>query len=146
MSALSALVPAAWPVAAASTVGGLMRAGVAAVDPGDRLAAAAARMQSRRVAALAVMTGGRLAGIVCERDVLRAVADGLSTDALQVTDCMGSPPATIGVGEEATAAARLMVERGVQHLPVVGGGQVIGVISARDLLVAWGVPPRLLDL
>lgn len=133
-----------WLGAPAATVGDLMRAGVPSVDMGDRLATAAALMRDRRVAALAVLDGQRLAGIVSERDLLRAVAQGLSTDALHVEDCVKPVPCTIGAADQASVAARRMIEQGVRHLPVVRAGRVVGVVSACDLLIGWGVPLELI--
>jgi CBS domain-containing protein len=129
--------------APAVTVGGLMKAGVPSVSRADRLALAAARMRARRVDALAVMDTGRLAGIVSAGDVLRAVADGVSTDAIQVADYMTPARGPVAVADHLSVAARRMIKCGVRHLPVVNEGRVVGVISARDLLVGWEVPLEL---
>jgi CBS domain-containing protein len=121
-----------------------MRAGVPSVDRADRLVAAAALMHRRGVTALAVVDGERLAGIISDSDVLRAVADGLSTDALLIADYLAAAPCTIDVADEAAVAVRRMIDHGVRHLPVVSAGRVVGVISACDLVAAWGVPAELL--
>ena len=139
----SLAIPPARPRVPAATVGGLMRAGVPSVDLTDRLATAAARMRTRRAAALAVMDGERLAGIVSEHDVLRAVADGLSTDVLQVADYMRPQSGAIEAADRASVAAQRMIEQGVRHLPVVREGRIVGVISASDLLGEWNVPGEL---
>ena len=122
----------------------LMRAGLPSVDPSDRLAAAAARMRREGVGALAVVHDGRLVGILSERDLLRAVADGLSTDATPVADYMRAAPGVVRATDRAADAARAMVHLGARHLPVVSDEEVVGVISVRDLLVAWDVPLELL--
>jgi len=93
---------------------------------------------------MAVVEDGRVAGIISERDLLRAVADGLSTDVLAVADCMRPAPCVVGVATGASDVAATMIRLCVQHLPVLREGQVVGVISARDLLAAWGVPRELL--
>ena len=126
------------------SAGQLVHAGVPSVDRSDRLARAAALMHSKRVAALAVVDGERLAGMVTERDVLRAVADGLSSDTLCVAEYMTPVEDTIGAADQATVAARRMIEHGVRHLPVFSGERVVGVISASDVLVGWGVPQELI--
>jgi CBS domain-containing protein len=122
-----------------------MKQGVPAVEPEERLTAAAARMRRDGVSALTVMEEGRLVGIITERDLLRAVADGLSTDVVAVAAYMTAAPRTIGAGEEARQAAERMLRLQVRHLPVVRGDRVVGVISARDLLrLPRTLPARLL--
>jgi CBS domain-containing protein len=111
-----------------------MRPGLPAVDPADTLTDVAKRMRHDRVGAVAVMTAGRLVGIVTERDLMRMVADGLDPGRAIASERMTPDPRTIAGDELATRAAELMMEVGVRHLPVVDGGTVVGVISARDLL------------
>lgn len=137
-------VTAGWPWAPAARVGHLMQADVPSVQRTDRLAAAAALMHGRRVHALAVVDGDRVAGVISESDVLRAVAEGFSTDLLSVADYMSPAPGTLDAEDEALAAAQRMIEHGVRHLPVLRAGRVAGVISAPDLLVGLGVPPKLI--
>jgi CBS domain-containing protein len=116
------------------TVRGLMKPCVAA-EPDEHLSAAADRMRGRRVGGLAVMEAGRLIGILTERDLLHALADGLNPRTTTVAACMTVGPRTIEPGAPAEEAAGRMIERGVRHLPVVEADRVVGMISARDLLV-----------
>jgi CBS domain-containing protein len=102
------------------------------VDPTTSLVDAASRMHERRVGAVVVLDGGRLVGILTERDVLRAVATG-GVDG-PVRDAMTHGPETIGPDESAGHAAVLMIHGGFRHLPVVEGDDVIGMISIRDLV------------
>jgi CBS domain-containing protein len=111
-----------------------MRPGLPAVDPADSLTEVAKRMRRDRVGAVTVMEGGRLAGIVTERDLMRTVADGLDPGRTIASERMTPDPRTIAGGELATRAAEVMIELGVRHLPVVDDDAVVGVISARDLL------------
>jgi CBS domain-containing protein len=135
--------PRPWPRVSSLTVERLMRVGPHA-NQDDRLAAAAARMRGMRAEALIVVDRGVLLGLISDRDLLRAVADGFSTDAVPVADYMRLPPCAIGASAQVSEAAARMIEHRVRHLPVVRDGQVLGVISARDVLEEWGVPPELL--
>lgn len=111
-----------------------MKPGVPVAAPDEPLAGAAARMRSRRAGALVVLEAGRLAGIITERDLLGAMADGLDPGVTPVSDCMTPEPCTIAAADPAEEAAERMIERGIRHLPVLDEGRVVGVVSARDLL------------
>lgn len=115
-------------------VASLMKPGGPAVRPSELLTDVANRMRSDRVSAVAVMERARLVGIITERDLVRAVAEGLDPKATPVSDCMTQDPRTIAAEEVASRAAEQMIELGVRHLPVMKDDRVVGVISARDLL------------
>jgi CBS domain-containing protein len=97
------------------------------------LAEVARKMVAREVGAVLVLDGERLAGILTERDVLRAVARGIRDDAV-VRDWMTTDPETIEPDETTQHAATLMMHGGFRHLPVVEGGHVVGILSIRDLM------------
>jgi CBS domain-containing protein len=103
------------------------------VEPGVPLTEVAQRMVARDVGAVLVLEGERLVGILTERDVLRAVADGIEEDTL-VSDCMTRDPETMEPDEPIRQAAVLMIHGGFRHLPIVEGDQVVGMLSIRDLM------------
>jgi CBS domain-containing protein len=103
------------------------------VDSGLTLAEVAGRMVEREVGAVLVLEGERLAGILTERDMLRAVARGIRDQSL-VRDHMTTDPDTIGPGDSTEHAATLMMHGGYRHLPVTDAGAVIGIVSIRDLM------------
>jgi CBS domain-containing protein len=114
-----------------------------AVEPGLPLTEVAQRMVARDVGAALVLAEGRLAGIVTERDILRAVAAGLREDTL-VADCMTADPDTIEPDDSTQQAAVLMIHGGFRHLPVAEGEEVVGMLSIRDLMrvVLEDISPR----
>ena len=97
------------------------------------LAAAAKRMAERGVGAVVVLAGKRLAGILTERDILKAVATGFEPDA-RVADWMTRHPETIESDDTTDHAAALMIHGGFRHLPVVDAGEIKGILSIRDLM------------
>jgi CBS domain-containing protein len=103
------------------------------VEGGLPVVAVARRMVERNVGAVLVLEEGRLAGIMTERDLMRAVARGLSDDAV-VGECMTADPDTIAPDDTIEHAAVLMIHGGYRHLPVVDGDEVVGVLSIRDLV------------
>jgi CBS domain-containing protein len=103
------------------------------VAPDEPLQEVAQRMVDRDVGAVLVMKGTQLAGILTERDVLRAVAAGIQ-DGTVVSDWMTSDPDTMDPGDTTQQAAVLMIHGGFRHLPLVEGDEVVGMLSIRDLM------------
>jgi CBS domain-containing protein len=116
-----------------SVVASHMSRDLLTVGPDDRLGEAAKRMVARGVGAVLVMEGERLGGILTERDLLKAVASGLSEDD-RVRDWMTRHPETVEASDATEHAAALMIHGGFRHLPVMEGGAVAGIISIRDLM------------
>jgi signal-transduction protein with cAMP-binding, CBS, and nucleotidyltransferase domain len=101
--------------------------------PDESIAEAAQHMVARGVGAVLVMDGERLEGILTERDILKAVAVGL-TEGARVRDWMTTSPETIEASDSTGHAAALMIHGGFRHLPVLDGGKVAGIVSIRDLM------------
>ena len=131
------------PVSKPMTVGDLMAPRVVAVDPRESLTRAAAQMRASRISSLVVLAGGEVTGIITERDLMRAIADGRDPGATHVSQYMTQSPRTVEATVEAPYAAALMVRHGVRHLPVTAGAQLVGFLSARDLLALEPWPRRL---
>jgi CBS domain-containing protein len=104
------------------------------VDVDEPLVVAADRMRWYAVGALPVYERHSLVGIVSERDVTAAVADGVGLARAVVRDRMTPAPATVAPGDDVADAARTMAELGVRHLPVVDGHRLVGMLSIRDLI------------
>ena len=96
---------------------------------------AAQLMAREKIGALIVMDKGELTGIFTERDALvRVLARDLDPDAVTLADVMTSDPVTIDARRPFKHALQMMVDGGFRHVPVVEGGKVVGVVSARDAL------------
>lgn len=102
--------------------------------PSDTLKAAASRMWSQQTGSLLVMDGDRLAGIVTERDVMKAVARGLPVDSTPVSTIMTTNVLTVTPETSLYEAAQHMANRWIRHLPVVDDDRVVGMVSQRDLV------------
>ena len=116
-----------------TTVGEIMSGSLLTAEPSMGLTEAARQMDRRNVGAVLVFSGGRLAGILTERDVLRAVAAG-NIESATVGDWMTRDPETVEPSERAGQAAAIMIHGGFRHLPVLDGGDPAGIISIRDLV------------
>jgi CBS domain-containing protein len=103
------------------------------VSANATLGEASARMAERGVGAVVVLEGERIAAILTERDVMKAVAAGQDGGA-PVSGWMTRHPETIEPTDTTDHAASLMIHGGFRHLPVVEEGKVVGIVSIRDLM------------
>jgi CBS domain-containing protein len=117
-------------------LGELMTGGIVAVAPEDTLGEAAERMAEDGVGSAVVLDGGRLIGILTERDLLRAVAGRVHTSEARVREWMTEDPITASESTSTDEAMRTMLEQGFRHLPVVEGSRTVGVVSLRELMRA----------
>ena len=114
----------------------LMTTCVSTTTPEASVSAAAAGMVKAHVGSAVVMQGSFLAGILTERDVLRAAASGEDLSVSTVADWMTPDPQSASPGTPVAEAAQIMLLNGFRHLPVVEGRSVCGVVSLRDLFAA----------
>ena len=115
-------------------IGGLMRIRLVTAAPDETAAVAIQKMLDAGIGSVVVCDGPELVGIFTERDVLRLAGDGVDFASLRLTDVMTSAPATISADDGIFEAAQLMKERRLRHLPVVEGGNLVGIVSIRDVL------------
>jgi CBS domain-containing protein len=117
-------------------VADLMTSAALTDAPDDTLAEASARMWQQQTGSLLILEEDRLIGIVTERDVLRAVAEGNDPKSTSLRDLMTKDPVTVPPDSNLRDAAQIMFEKWFRHLPVVDEttGRVVGIISLRDLL------------
>jgi CBS domain-containing protein len=99
----------------------------------DTLAEAARKMWEQQTGSLLVMEGEELLGIITERDVLKAVATGTALEEVPISEVMTKDVVTAHPGTSLREAAAVMTEKWIRHLPVVERGQVVGILSQRDL-------------
>lgn len=107
---------------------------VLSTRPEASVAEAAKAMTDRRIGSACVLgEEGDLVGIITERDVLRAAASGKDLTGERVTQWMTANPITISPDEVPSQVAAIMQERGFRHLPVCDGGDLVGIVSLRDV-------------
>jgi CBS domain-containing protein len=116
-----------------STVGEIMTSDVLTVDPSDTIGETAQRMVERGVSSAVVSDYGTLIGIVTERDLTRAVAGRVHTSEARVREWMTSDPITLGPDASADEAAKIMLDNGFRHVPIVAEGRAVGIVSIRDV-------------
>lgn len=113
----------------------MMSREIRAIGPDATLREAANLMRDTHVGALLVGSPGAYAGVVSETDLVRkALAGGLDPERERVRAVMSAPLITIEIDRSAHEASDLMAERGIRHLAITRDGEIVGVISVRDLL------------
>jgi CBS domain-containing protein len=117
-------------------VGELMSKPSCVVDPETTLAEATTMMGEQRVGSALVMAADRLAGILTERDIVRAMSTAHDAPARPVIEWMTKNPITAPPDTHLSEALRTMVEGGFRHLPIAEGDSVVGIISMRDIAKA----------
>jgi CBS domain-containing protein len=107
-------------------------------SPQETVAAAAALLFARKVGAMVVLSADdTVAGILSERDVVRAVAEGgPGALARPLRDFMTADVLTADPGETIDALLARMTDRRVRHLPVCREGRLLGIVSIGDLVKA----------
>ena len=109
---------------------------VITVRPTETVAALAHRLRLEGVGALVVSRDGRtMDGIVSERDVAYGLAEhGTELPGLLVSDLMTKAVVTCSPDDTIAHVARIMTRRRMRHLPVLAGGELVGVISIGDVV------------
>ena len=119
-------------------VGDIMTRDVQTANATDTFADVARTLHANRISSVIVMDEGRLAGIVTERDLVNAVAEGADPREEAVGGRMTRDLATVESRTDIADAAAMMAQRGIRHLPVVDRGELAGIVSIRDL-TNWAV-------
>ena len=116
-------------------VADIMRTEVKTADAEDTFADVAKAMRSYGISSVVVLqSGGKLAGIVTERDIVNLVAAGGDPNSVKVVHGMTRRHLeTVGPKVDIAEAADKMVSLNIRLLPVVDRGKVVGIVSIRDL-------------
>jgi CBS domain-containing protein len=105
------------------------------IDAGASALEAVREMVGANIGSLVVTDGDEVIGIVTERDYLRRVAhEGPTDDSVTVRDIMSSPLIVVSPETEIDECMAVMTDRRIRHLPVVEGGEVVGVVSIGDVV------------
>jgi CBS domain-containing protein len=113
-----------------------MTANPRTAHPAQSLADAAQIMQSEDVGSVPVVEDGRLVGVLTDRDIaIRAVAESVDVQTLNVGDVASREPVTVEPGQDLDEALALMARHQVRRLPVVDDGQLVGILAQADVAI-----------
>ena len=117
------------------TIKEIMKQDLVTLPYGSSVFEAARTMRQRRIGSIFVRMDHRIVGIVTEADIVREVVGAERTpDFISVQDIMSFPIIAIEERSQLTDAADLMERHGTRHLAVTKSGEIVGVVSVRDLL------------
>lgn len=113
----------------------LMSAKAFSIEAGKTVRDLAAEMTQKKIGSLLVTKRKEYVGIVTETDVVRkGVSDMIDPGTTTVESIMSSPIVVIESDQSLMEANNLMEEKQIRHLPVTRQGEIVGVLSVRDLL------------
>lgn len=112
--------------------------------PQEKMHDAIKMFAARDVGTVVVVEDGAPVGVLTERDVVKALAKGADALDWPLRDVMSSPLVTVSPNTKLPMAVRLMVEKRIRRLPVTSRGNLVGIITARDILrwILGEVAPR----
>lgn len=122
----------------------IMQEKIVTISAGESLSTVEDIMRLGRVRHMPVVSGGRLVGVVSERDLLRTSLSSLSSHrsderkaflyAVEIGRVMSQPPIVIAPEATVRQAAQVMAENKIGCLPVVEGEELIGIVTETDVL------------
>mgnify|MGYP001279900079 CR=1 FL=1 len=110
--------------------------GVATARPEETVQEVASRLAQRRIGAIIVVgEGGRVAGIISERDIIRLVAEhGAPALAMPVSQGMTREVISCGRSSTLEEIMEMMTRGRFRHLPVIEDGELVGIVSIGDVV------------
>ena len=102
--------------------------------PGEPVSAAAQAMKQHDIGTVPVLAGGRLSGLVTDRDItVRVLAENRDPRTTRIGDICSGDLVVLGPDDDVEQATRLVRERAVRRIPVLADGRPVGVVSIGDL-------------
>jgi citrate synthase len=123
------------------TVAEVMSSPPFTATPSETLAEASERMRAASVGSVVVVDGSRPIGILTERDLVRFAASGADAAATKVSEWMTEDPDVCASGDGVQDAFASLAAHGYRHIPVVDDGELVGVVSMRDLMRVASIQP-----
>lgn len=120
----------------------IMNREVKTIGPEETVQRAAEIMTKFGIGSIVVVSGDRMAGILTERDIMKLVAKEKNIDDIKVKTIMTNKVVFISPATDIYDAAEIMAKNKIKKLPVITGNNLIGIVTATDLVAA---EPKLLD-
>ena len=124
----------------------IMIKNIKTVKPDDTVHAAVKKMNKFDIGSVIVVSSGRPIGIITETNIMRRIVEPRMDPAtVWAKDIMSSPLITIGENAAVEEAAKIMVEKKINRIPVMNGRKLVGLISSTDIVKASPTQLGILD-
>jgi CBS domain-containing protein len=124
----------------------VMAKNIKTVKPDETVHAAVQKMNKFDIGSVIVVSSGRPIGIITETNIMRRIVEPrMDPDTVWAKDIMSSPLTTIDENAAVEEAAKIMVEKRINRIPVMKGDKLVGLISSTDIVKASPTQLRILD-
>ncbi|MDA8086322.1 MAG: CBS domain-containing protein [Nitrospiraceae bacterium] len=112
--------------------------GVISMDSGNTVEDAINAMNARKISALVITEEGRPVGMFTERDVIRCYVNsgGKNFSGILLKQAMTRDLIVAGSGDDLNSVMSVMIQENIRHMPVASDGELIGILSTRDVIQA----------
>ena len=110
------------------------------VKPGNAVIDIAEGLVRNNVRALPVVEDGEVVGIISQLDLTSAMCEVSELSGIAAKGLIRSPVLSLDINEKIAFARRLMLDKGISHVPVVEYGRLVGVVTAKDIVNTFIVP------
>jgi CBS domain-containing protein len=124
----------------------IMVKNIKTVKPDDTVHTAVQKMNKFDIGSVIVVSSGRPVGIITETNIMRRIVEPRMDPATVWTkDIMSSPLTTIDENAAVEEAAKMMVEKKINRIPVIKGHKLVGLVSSSDIVKASPTQLGILD-
>jgi CBS domain-containing protein len=124
----------------------VMAKNIKTVKPDETVHAAVQKMNKFDIGSVIVVSSGRPIGIITETNIMRRIVEPrMDPDTVWAKDIMSSPLTTIDENAAVEEAAKIMVEKRINRIPVMKGDKLVGLISSTDIVKASPTQLGILD-
>ena len=116
----------------------VMNKNVVSCHPSEKLPVVINKFELFHIAGMPVMEKGKLVGIICQTDILKAVKTG-SVQEMVVKDVMTAEVCCVSPTDSAVTVAKLMIEKDINRIPVTENEKVVGIVTRGDLIKAAAI-------
>lgn len=110
---------------------------VVTIEPTATVSDVASTLAEHKIGALPVVSGGTLEGVISERDIVRHLAaSGAAVLDRPVAELMTRDVVTCSSGDSVDSIAETMTAKRIRHMPVIDGGELIGIVSIGDVVLS----------